>query len=263
MPYADLGDFKLYYEEHGVGEPLIFLHGFSLDRRMWTPQIPYFKTSYRVILPDAKGHGESDAPPTAYSRADRVNDLLQLADILEIERFHLVGLSMGGSTALGFALAHQHRLRSLTLVSTGAAGYSAGRRFTRLDEVGRAEGAEAAKEQWMQWSLAWYRESARAHIRPLIEEMMRGYSGAVWKDKMRGKYDKEQDLERVHTIDTPTFILAGALDRIFLPLARLLHAKIAGSQLSVYEQTGHMINLEQPDRFNRDLSAFLAARAVS
>ncbi|MCB2229299.1 alpha/beta fold hydrolase [bacterium] len=258
MPFADLGGFRLYFEEHGAGDPVIFLHGFSIDRRMWLPQVPAFETKYRVILPDAKGHGLSDAPPDAYSRADRVNDLLRFADTLKIERFDLVGLSMGGSTAIGFAMNHADRLRTLTLVSTGAAGYSPGKKFARLDDVGRKDGPEAAKEQWMRWSLAWYTQGERTTIRPLMEAMMHGYSGAVWKDKMRGKYPKENDLERVHTITTPTLIVAGELDRVFVPLAQQLHKRVQGSILRIYDGAGHMLNLEQPERFNRDLMAFLS-----
>lgn len=257
MPYAELTSFRLYYEDVGSGEPIIFLHGFSLDRRMWQPQVAHFRDRYRLVLPDAKGHGLSDAPPGGYGRADRVNDLRLLADTLKIERFHLVGLSMGGSTAIGFALGHQERLRSLTLVSTGAAGYGAGKKFSRLDDVGRRDGAAAAKEQWMRWSLAWYERGELARLRPIMEEMMRGYSGAVWTDPMRGKYPKEQDLERVHAIAVPTLIVAGEWDRLFLPLAQQLRDRIDGSELKVYQKTGHMLNLEQPARFNRDLDTFL------
>lgn len=263
MPHADLGDFRLYYEERGEGVPLIFLHGFSLDRRMWQPQVPLFESRFRLILSDARGHGLSDSPPTGYGRADRVDDLLRFADILKIERFHLVGLSMGGSTSIGFALTYQDRLCSLTLASTGAAGYGSGRKFARLDEVGRTEGPDVAKEQWMRWSLAWYKDGRRAEIRPLIEDMMQGYSGAVWKDPMRGRYPKEQDVERVHTIRVPTLIIAGELDRIFLPLARQLHERVGSSVLKIYEETGHMVNLEQPERFNRDVMSFLTAGSLT
>ncbi|MBD3403865.1 alpha/beta fold hydrolase [candidate division GN15 bacterium] len=263
MPFADLGEFRLFYEDLGQGPPIIFLHGFSLDSRMWQPQAEAFRERYRLILPDAKGHGRSDAPETNYSRAHRVDDLRRLADILAIERFHLVGLSMGGSTAIGFALAFQERLLSLTLVSTGAAGYGAGKKFSRLDDIGRSEGPEAAKEQWIRWSLAWYKNGRRAELKPFIEKMMRDYSGAVWKDKMRGKYPKENDLDRVDRISIPTLIVAGELDRIFLPLARQLDERIRDSRLRVYEDVGHMVNLEAPERFTADLKAFLEAGAGS
>lgn len=261
MPYTDLGDFRLYYNESGQGEPILWLHGFTLDHRMWQPQFDHFSQSCRVIAYDAKGHGRSDSTPTGYSRADRVEDLFRFADILKIERFHLVGLSMGGSTTVGAALKDQSRLKSLTLLSTGVAGYGAGKKLDRLDRVGRREGAAAAKAKWMEWALAWYKTADRAPIHDRMKEMIEHYSGAVWADPMRGKYPREYDLERVHEITVPTLIVAGELDKVFVPLARELHDKIESSELAMYSETGHMVNLEQADRLNADLEAFLKGAA--
>jgi 3-oxoadipate enol-lactonase len=256
MPYADLGELRIYYEGAGEGEALVFLHGFTLDRRMWQPQVEFFRDRYYVITPDARGHGLSDAPLSGYSRVHRVQDLAHLIDQLKIESFHLVGLSMGGSTAIGYALEHQERLKSLTLVSTGAAGYSPGKKFDHLDQVARDEGPSAALEKWRTWSLSFYKDDRR-ELRDLLDSMMSKYSGAVWKDPMRGKYPREDDLSRVSRITVPTAIFAGELDKVFLTLALLLHESISHSRLNVYENTGHMLNLEQPDRFNSDLEAFL------
>jgi 3-oxoadipate enol-lactonase len=97
MPHATIDNIRFFYEEAGSGPPVVFLHGFTLDHRMWQPQIEYFKERFRVICPDARGHGKSDAPLTGYSRAHRVEDLAGLVDRLGFERFHLVGLSMGGA----------------------------------------------------------------------------------------------------------------------------------------------------------------------
>ncbi|RME19624.1 MAG: alpha/beta fold hydrolase, partial [Candidatus Zixiibacteriota bacterium] len=157
MPYADLGDMRMYYEAYGSGPPVVMLHGFTLDRRMWYPNIGALQREYRVLLPDARGHGLSDAPETGYSRDHRVEDLRRLVTALQLDTFHLVGLSMGGSTAIGYALKYQLQLRSLTLVSTGAAGYSLSKKLSRLDEVAKDDGIEAAKARWIEWSLAYYR----------------------------------------------------------------------------------------------------------
>ena len=257
MPIADLGDFRLFYKDLGDGEPIVWLHGFTLDHRMWRPQADFFASRYRLILPDARGHGRSDATPTGYSRADRVEDILRLADKLKIERFHLIGLSMGGSTAIGCALKHQERLRSLALISTGVAGYGAGKKLDRLDAIGREKGAGAAKAKWMDWALAWYRNPDRVEIGAFMKEMIEQYSGAVWADPRRGKYPREYDLERIHTIAVPTLLVAGQLDRMFVSLAKQVHKLIAQSTLHLYPETGHMVNLERPQRLNADLKVFL------
>ncbi|MEW5795504.1 MAG: alpha/beta fold hydrolase [Candidatus Zixiibacteriota bacterium] len=256
MPHADLGEFRMYYEGAGEGEALVFLHGFSLDCRMWRPQVEFFRDAYHVITPDARGHGLSDAPLSGYSRADRVQDLVRLLDYLKIESLHLVGLSMGGATAIGFALAHEDRLKSLTLVSTGAAGYSAGKKFSGLDQVAREKGVEAALGRWKAWALGWYKDD-QSNLRSLLDTMISAYSGAVWRDPMRGQYPREDDLSRASQIKVPAAIFAGALDKMWVPLARQLHERVAGSRLTVYPDTGHMLNLEQPAQFNADLKVFL------
>lgn len=256
MPYARLENFQMYYEEYGRGEPVIFLHGFTLDRRMWTPQINFFNHFYRVILPDARGHGLSEAPESGYSRADRVEDLFQFADNMKIDRFHAVGLSMGGSTALGFALKYPEYLKSLTLVSSGAAGYDIGKKISRIDELARTRGIEVAREKWKDISLNWFGEGEKT-IRDLMETMINEHSGAVWKDPRRGHYPREYDLDKIHRIKIPTEIICGSRDKIFTGLGKILNEKIKGSHLKIFENVGHMVNLETPNVFNEELKLFL------
>ena len=256
MPYTQLDDIRLYYEAAGEGETLVFLHGFSLDRRMWAAQSEFFRDRYHVLTPDARGHGLSDSPLTGYSRVDRVEDLARLLDSLQIDRFHLVGLSMGGATSIGFALKQPDRLRSLTLVSSGAAGYGVSKKFDKLDHTARDQGVDVALQKWKDWSLAWYRKD-KQELGEFMNQMMSGYSGAVWRDPMRGKYPKEDDLSRVGSIKSPTAIFAGELDEVFAALAAKLHERIEGSRLTIYPEVGHMVNLELPEQFNADLKAFL------
>ncbi|MDH4156346.1 MAG: alpha/beta fold hydrolase [candidate division Zixibacteria bacterium] len=270
MPYALVqqpdASHRLFYldmfTENTTRPPVIFLHGFTLDHRMWVANAHFFRDYYRVLLLDAKGHGLSDSPGTGYSRADRVEDLRAYMDALRLDKAHVVGLSMGGSTAIGLALDHQDRLASLTLVDTGAAGFSAGVKIERIDRLVREKGLEAARRKWMDGALVWYKKD-KEHIRALMHTMITEHSGAVWLDPQRGRYPRENDLERVHEIKVPTMIFVGELDRIFLPLAEKLHERISGSRLSIFEGVGHMLNLEAPEKFNRELKVFLEGAAGS
>ena len=90
-----------------------------------------------------------------------------------------------------------------------------------------------------------------------MNTMMREHGGAIWLDPMRGKYPRTVDLDHVHNITVPTMIFVGEDDRIFVPLAQQLHERIQSSALQVFENTGHMLNLEQPDKFNGALKVFL------
>jgi len=263
MPFVRTAEIKLYYDEHVPARdrlqsevPIVFLHGFTLDRRMWQPQANYFGHRYRVIAVDARGHGLSDATVSDYGRDNRVQDLYELVKTLDITRMHLVGLSMGGSTAIGFALKHAERLKSMTLISTGAAGYSPGKKIDFLTRIAQDQGAAAVMKRWKEIALSWY-HGDRNEVASLMKKMMDDHEGKPWIDPKRGQYPRVNDLDNVHEIKTPTLILAGALDRIFVPLAEQLHEEINGSILKIYNNTGHMLNLESPDRCNQDLEEFL------
>lgn len=256
MPYFRSGDVKLYYQDEGQGETLLFLHGFTCDHRMWQAQLDYFSQNYRVLILDSRGHGKSDAPVSGYSRDHRTEDTKLLLDELKIDKVHLVGLSMGGSTAIGFAFKYAERMKSLSLISTGAAGHSPGKKIGILDEIAQSQGIEAAKEKWLEWILTWFK-GRDPKIGQLMHDMTRDHSGAIWLDPMRGKYPRTKDLDNVHRIQAPTLIIAGRHDKTFLELSEELNQKIENSRLIVLEKAGHMLNLEFPDEFNVELQNFI------
>jgi len=264
MPMITANNLKFHYKDYTPETgprgrkptPLVFLHGFTLDCRMWYPQADFFKNDYRVVLMDARGHGLSEAPLSGYGRADRVEDLHDFVEALKIEKMHLIGLSMGGSTAIGFALKYQGYLKSLTLVSTGAAGYKIGGKISALDKLAKEKGLAAVKKRWKEMSLVYYDEPQQ-ETRDWLEKMMDEHSGAVWMDPMRGLYPPAVDLDHVHTIAVPTALFAGSEDQVFVRLAGELRERIPGSVLRVYEGIGHMLNLEAAERFNVDLKQFI------
>ena len=106
----------LYYEASGAGDPVVLIHAFSVDRRMWAPQIAALETRFRVIRYDLRGHGKSAAPSEPYAAHE---DLLSVLDAVGVSRATLIGLSAGSTLAIDFALAHPDRravVRSQILV---------------------------------------------------------------------------------------------------------------------------------------------------
>jgi pimeloyl-ACP methyl ester carboxylesterase len=119
---ATLDGFRMHYEDRGRGEPVVFLHGVTLDSRMWRGQRG-FARRHRMVVADMRFHGRSSAPEdSALTAADAAEDVRALLDRLKIDRAHLVGLSMGGGYALETALRHPERVLSLTLVSPSIQG---------------------------------------------------------------------------------------------------------------------------------------------
>jgi pimeloyl-ACP methyl ester carboxylesterase len=112
---------RLYVEETGQGDPLLFVHEFAGDHRSWEPQVRSFSRRYRCVTYDARGYPPSDVPedPAAYSQARAVADAVAVLDGLGIERAHVVGLSMGAFATLHLGLRHPQRARSLVVAACG------------------------------------------------------------------------------------------------------------------------------------------------
>lgn len=120
MPYAHLKGVRLYYEEMGVGEPLIFLHSsFSRGILSFSAQMMEFQNDYRCIFPDFRGHGRSKADQLAWEMPQIAEDIVELMDHLEIDRARFIGFSMGGVIAFYLSIKHPERVKSM--VSIGAA----------------------------------------------------------------------------------------------------------------------------------------------
>jgi pimeloyl-ACP methyl ester carboxylesterase len=260
MPTISAGDVNLYYEETGAGQPIVFLHGLTLDLRMWRRQVDYFSSTHRVIVYDSRGHGRSSCPETGYAVGDRVRDLRNLVTALNLPQFHLVGLSMGGTTALAYAVDYQSTLLSLTLVDTSASGYQPPSKIRDMREVAVTMGVEEAKRRWIKTTLFYY-ANRNEGLRRELAEMMAGHCGRLWLDPRRGQYPVRDDVELSSKVTVPTLIFVGEKDRYFLPLAKTLHDRIANSELDIIPGVGHMANMEAPDRFNFRLKQFLQRNA--
>ena len=250
------GGVRIYYEVSGEGIPLIMLHGFSLDRRMWNRQDGVFAEKYKVITPDARGHGLSEAPRTDYAREDRTTDIEKLLEHLNIDRFHLIGFSMGGGDALAYAIDHQERLLSLTLAGTVAAGWQPPRRFKDFTGPARQDGVEEARKQYMESILSYY-EKRNSQLKEEMQRMMLDFSGVPWIDPMKGKYKKRDDISLSEKVSIPVLLVVGQRDIIFRPLAEQLAGLMKTSKLVVIKNAGHMVNMEAPDEFNLVVLDFL------
>jgi 3-oxoadipate enol-lactonase len=150
---AAVGDTHLHWQESGAGDPLVFIHGFTLDSRMWAPQVRALCARYRVIVYDQRGFGRSDMPVVGvpYTHHD---DLAGLLDHLGVPNAHIVGLSVGAVFALNLALVHPARVCSLTLLDTsGMDGFAfppdIQQTFQDVGAAAKAGDLGAAKAVWM------------------------------------------------------------------------------------------------------------------
>lgn len=158
MPEVKTNGIATHYEDVGAGPAIVFIHGHSLDLRMWNYQVEEIAAAgFRVIRYDVRGHGKSGAPGAGYTWDNYVRDLAELLDQIEISTAHVVGCSMGGGIALAFTLAHPKQVRSLTFVDTILPGFSYSPDFGKLMEDLRttyqSEGQAAFERLWLTYTL--------------------------------------------------------------------------------------------------------------
>ncbi|MGE0482645.1 MAG: 3-oxoadipate enol-lactonase [Gammaproteobacteria bacterium] len=248
---------------HAVDGPaaapaILFSNSLGANLTMWQPQADHFKDRYRVVRYDQRGHGASAVPAGPYSFAQLGDDALALADALGIERFHFVGLSMGGMTALGLALDHADRLLSVTAANC-VAGFPPEGRQTWADRIAsvRQGGLEplldATLERWFTAPTRAARPEQMAAVRAMVAATpLEGYLGCC------GAIQALDYAGRLGDIEVPMLFVAGTHD-MGTPAAamRAMHAAVAGAEY-VELDAAHVSNLERPAEFNAALEAFLA-----
>ncbi|HKR27117.1 MAG TPA: alpha/beta hydrolase [Acidobacteriaceae bacterium] len=249
---------ELFFECVGKGEPICFLHGFGLDSRMWTPQLDAFKAEFHVIRYDLRGFGRSSEPPKdEYTHED---DLKALLLHLGVKSAHIVGLSMGGRMALRFAAAYPEMVRSLTLATTALDGHSWSSewqsRWKAMCECAKAGRLAEAQRLWREHPLF---ASARPipSCASLLSAMVNEYSGWHWRERDTAKAPSPPLAEELQKITAPSLVITGSLDLPdFQAMGKLVAARIPRARSKRIEGSGHMVNLEAPDRFNKTLLEF-------
>jgi len=254
-----LGDLTLAYQDTGRGDPCLLLHGFPFDHTQWHAQLPDLTPATRLILPDLRGHGASDAPPPPYRLTDFADDVRALIDRLGLERVVLGGLSMGGYIALAFAQRYPERLQGLILLSTRAEADTPEIRQGRQTTIARVQegGAEAIVDELGQRILG-ERETPAAITRAVHDWILGapvdGLIGSL--GAMATRTDVTPFLSR---LTCPTLIMVGTEDQLTPPdAARTMASAIPGAELVEVPGTAHLLTLERPDIVNPVLASFLA-----
>jgi pimeloyl-ACP methyl ester carboxylesterase len=260
----------LHAETTGTGAPLLFIHEFAGDHRSWEPQVRFFSGGYRCITYAARGYPPSGVPEdgAAYSQERAVADAVAVLDGLGVGRAHVVGLSMGGFTALHLALRHPGRVASAVVAG---AGYGAP---PERQEAFRAE-CEAIASAFETEGAG--RVAARYAVGPARVQFQnknpRGwaeFAAALGEHSalgaaltMRGVQAARPSLyhlrDELAQVRTPVLLVVGDEDDGCLETALMLKRTIGPSGLAILPRTGHTANLEEPDVFNWAVDRFLAA----
>ena len=259
MATQNINGATLHYIEKGIGQPLVLLHGFPLDSRMWAAQIDELSSRWRVIAPDFRGFGRSPAGG-AFTVPSLADDIHALLASLKAVPCVLAGLSMGGYVAMNYAQKFAQTLRGLVLVDTKDAADSPEQRENRnrMIEVVRSKGSPAIAEMMIGKMLSPDTAEHRPAQVKALREMMEACPAQTIEHALAALRDRPDMTEELGKVSVATLIIVGDADAITPPgVAEAMKKRIAGSQLAVIKGAGHMSPMEQPSQVNRALRQFL------
>lgn len=257
MPQAEVNDISLYYEKEGQGEPLLLLHGLGSDGRSWEYQLEPFAEQFRVIVPDVRGHGRSAKPPGPYSVSQFANDIFTLLDQLQIDQFHLVGLSMGGMIGFQMAVDQPERLKSLTIVNSGPELVPRGlkekwqiwqrrliTRFVSMQKIGEIIGGRLFPEPHQ----AQYKEQFIQQMGANDPQAYKTATNALLGWSVSEKLDR---------IQCPILVISADMDYTPVAFKEAYVRQLPTARLLVIENSRHATPVDQPEAFNTAVLQFL------
>ena len=261
MVRYDVGEVTLAADVRGDGPALLLVHGFPLDRFLWTHQVATL-AGWRRIAPDLRGLGGSDAPADGYTMAAYADDLIQLLDRLRVPRAVVAGLSMGGYVAFEMLRRHRERVAGLILVDTRADADGPDARAARdaMAQLAQADGVRALAERLLPRLVGRSTQQTQPHLVEQVREMMARAPLAGVVGALRAMKERADATPLLAGIDVPTLVVVGQEDEMTPPaVARAMTDAIPSAAMTVIPGAGHLSPLEAPTAVSRVCAEFLEA----
>ena len=256
-----LKDITMAYDDCGEGPVILLIHGFPLNRQMWQPQLaPLAKAGFRVIAPDLRGFGASDAPLEGYSMDGFADDLIALLDALKIERTVVGGMSMGGYILMNLLERYPERVRAACFIATkSSADDEAGRaRRSAMAADAQRMGASPIIKNFAELLFAPQSRQASPELIARVTSWMCDTDPRALAGGLLAMRDRKDYTPLLPGFPQPALVLAGAEDRTASPTAvKLLTEGLPCCESRLIAQAGHMVNMEKPEEFNAALLGFL------
>jgi len=258
MVHIKENDLSVAYKKAGNGPVLILLHGFTIDSRIWEPQINKLSEIFTVIAWDAPGAGQSSDPPEKFSLSDWADCLSGLLDSIGVEKAHILGLSWGGILAQEFYRRHPGYVLSLVLVDTYA-GWRGSLPKPIVEErlTTCLQDASLPPNEFVHKYLqGMFSDSPSPEALEKLEKIMSGFHPIGFR-LMAISSANTDTRDLLPSIKVPTLLIWGESDkRSPISVAHQMHAAIPGSKLEIIMGTGHVSNLEAPAQFNEIVTGF-------
>lgn len=269
--FEGAGGTNLYYEEVGEGPPIIFVHEFAGDMRIWAPQISHFSRNYKVVTFNARGYTPSDVPtdPSLYGLNIAVDDIVKLIKHLSLDKAHIVGFSMGSFAALFLGLRHPELAKSVTPV---CCGYGAEKQWDAIHKHNFLELANLLTDM-KQVHDASYRYANGATRQQYKQKDPKGWIEFADRFTNLSAIGRAMTLRYVlatrpslydfsdgfSKMEVPTLIITGDEDEQTIQPGIFLKKQIKSAGLCILPRCGHTVHLEEQELFNRILSDFISS----
>ena len=246
----------IYIGDEGKGFPLILIHGFLGSSKMWEPQINFFKNNFRVITPDLPGFGKSNKAKSHNSIQSIANLLMDCLEEKKIDKFYLLGHSMGGMIVQEMAKKYGNKIVKLICYSTGPRGEMPGR-FESVDQS-----RENLKKKGLEITVkniakTWFVRKENAKYFDICIEAGKQTSMKAADDSLIA-FKNWNGVDTLKNIKNETLIVWGDQDKSYnLEQIKTLEKSIKKSKLVIFKNCAHNVHLEQPDQFNNAIKNFL------
>jgi 3-oxoadipate enol-lactonase len=258
----NLPSYSMAYDDRGSGIPVLFVHGYPLNRRIWIPQLKGLSEHARILAMDMRGHGDSDPVSGEYDMDLLAGDLKDFLDSLGIsQRVVLCGLSMGGYVTFAFARKYPDRLAGIILTATRATPDTEDGKFNRdkAAALAKKEGVSAIVRAMLPKLLAPGSYTDKPDLVKMLKEIMDKTSLDGVLGDLAAIKNRPDSVPTLSKISVPTLIIHGAEDQL-IPVAEveLMAESIPNVQVVVIPGAGHLPNMEQPETFNHAIQGFLS-----
>jgi 3-oxoadipate enol-lactonase len=265
MPATQVGSHTVYYDEFGAGHPLILLIGFASTRLFWWKQLQPFAKKFRVINMDNRDAGDSALCASPYTIADMAGDVAGVIKNLNLGRTHIVGISMGGMIAQELAIRHPELVDRLVLVATTAGGPTGVKAKPEVAALlMRNEGKDGEMRLRRIFSLIAGEGYMAKHLEDLYQIVKYSFAKPMPLEAYKRQlgagmmYQSQGVADRLAQITAPTLVIHGDYDPLIpYPNGKYLAEHIKGARLSTHPGVGHLVMIESPERFNREVIEFL------
>ena len=246
----------IYISDEGKGFPLVLVHGFLGSSKMWEPQINFFKDYFRVITPDLPGFGKSSKVKSLDSINAMAKTVLELLKKRDINKFNLMGHSMGGMVVQEMAIISGDKINKLICYSTGPIGDIPGR-FESMDTTRERLKKDGLKETVSRVPQKWFVEGKKAKNYYLCEKAVKNISIQT-ADNALIAMKNWTGYENLKNIKQDTLIIWGDRDVSYnFDQVDTLKKNITNSKLEIFKNCCHNVHLEEPQKFNEIVKNFL------